>query len=115
MEFLVDASLPRGTVDVLRRAGHAATDVREIGMAVAPDSEIARYARVNAKAIITADFDFADIRMYPPGEYAGIVVIHRHHNAKVADVLRIIERFLAEPRILDALVGRLAVVDRSRI
>jgi hypothetical protein len=41
-DFLVDASLPRTTSDLLRRYGHQATDVRDIGLGTAPESRHCR-------------------------------------------------------------------------
>jgi hypothetical protein len=36
--FLIDASLPRPTAALVTSHGHSAIDVRDIGMATAPDS-----------------------------------------------------------------------------
>ncbi len=77
MKFLVDASLPRTCVGLIRRHGHEATDVRDIGLGAAPDPIIARHAKCGGLVLASADFDFADIRVYPPLEYTGIVVIDR--------------------------------------
>ena len=45
MHFLIDADLPRPVRDLLRRYGHEATDVRDIGMRSSVDSTIAQYAQ----------------------------------------------------------------------
>jgi predicted nuclease of predicted toxin-antitoxin system len=73
MHFLNDASLPRSAAVLLRRLGHGATDIRDAGMRDAPDGTIAAYAKSNHLALVTRDFDFADIRNYPPSLYQGIV------------------------------------------
>lgn len=57
MHFLIDASLPRSAADLLRRFGHDATDVRDVGMRDAPDNAIADYARRCHLVLITRDFD----------------------------------------------------------
>jgi predicted nuclease of predicted toxin-antitoxin system len=46
--------------------GHDAVDVRDRGMGSATDDVIAEYARLNRRVLVTRDFDFADIRNYPP-------------------------------------------------
>ena len=84
MRFLIDADLPRATGESLRRAGHDAFDVRDIGLGDAKDSKIAAYARAHQLCLLTGDFDFADIRNYPPHLYAGIVVLTIPRNATVA-------------------------------
>lgn len=76
MRFLVDADLPRSVIDLLQRSGHEAVDVRDIGLRAAKDSLIAAYAKSKALCLVTGDFDFADIRNYPPREYEGLVVLN---------------------------------------
>ena len=76
-DFLVDASLPRATGDVIRAHGHQASDVRDIGLGTAPDNDIADHARQHQLAIVTADQDFGNVLTFPPADYAGIIVIDR--------------------------------------
>jgi len=45
MQFLIDEDLPRSTGNLLRRYGHEAIDVRDIGLRGARDSQIAYYAQ----------------------------------------------------------------------
>jgi len=45
--------------------------MRDAGRRDAPDNTIADYARRNHLVLITRDFDFADIRNYPPWLYEG--------------------------------------------
>lgn len=94
MHFLIDASLPRSAAVALRQLGHVATDVRDAGMRDAPDKAIAAYAEHNRLALVTRDFDFADVRNYPPSLYDGIVVLkvredatagHQEHDAICKD------------------------------
>ena len=70
MRFLIDANLPRSVNAVLRRHGHEATDVH------------AEKAEREGLVILSADFDFADIRSYPPSRYHGIVVIDRPEDRR---------------------------------
>jgi predicted nuclease of predicted toxin-antitoxin system len=44
MKFLIDASLPRQTSQILTAAGYQSVDVRDIGMSTAADADIAAYA-----------------------------------------------------------------------
>jgi len=52
MRFLIDEDLPRSTGDLLRRYGHEAVDVRDIGIRGAKDSQIATYAQ---KKVMSCD------------------------------------------------------------
>jgi predicted nuclease of predicted toxin-antitoxin system len=80
MHFLLDANLPRRTAGRIKAAEHDATDVRDLGMRSAADRDIANHARANQLALITRDFDFADIRNYPPAGFHGIVVWTAGHR-----------------------------------
>jgi hypothetical protein len=75
MDFLIDASLPRSTASTIASQGHQAIDVRDIGLGTADDSIIAAYALTQRLCLVTRDYDFADVRNYPPLQYAGIVVV----------------------------------------
>ena len=115
MRFLVDASLPRRTSDPIRRHGHEALDVRDVGPSLALDPAVASYARTHGYILLTGDFDFADIRLYPPADFPGIAVIDRPEDSSIAEVLALVGRLLDAPGVVDGLPGRLAIVDSRRI
>ncbi|MFZ1933880.1 MAG: DUF5615 family PIN-like protein [Thermoguttaceae bacterium] len=115
MRFVIDADLPRPTADLVRGFGHEAVDVRDIGLGGAPDNRIAAYAQTRAACLLTGDFDFADIRDYPPEYYSGLVVFVFPRDANREVILNLIRKFLEEPSILDRLPGRLAIVEPGRV
>ncbi len=115
MDFLIDASLPRGTAEVLRQHGHGATDVRDIGLGSAADPLIGAHAREGRLCLLTGDNDFGNIRDYPPEIHFGIVVVQAHSVGTKSDVLASIQSFLMQAEIIDHLAGRLAVIDEQRI
>jgi Domain of unknown function (DUF5615) len=115
MRFLIDADLPRRLAQVIARFGHHSSDVRDIGLGHAPDDQIAQYARQQRICLITGDWGFADIRAYPPKEYAGIVVIGLPEGADGAQILAIAETLLSQSSLVERLPGRLAIVERGRV
>ena len=115
MRFLIDADLPRGTAPLIRSHGHEAVDVRDIGLSTADDSIIADHAKAQGLCLITGDFGFADIRNYPPADYAGIVVLELPRDATARTILDLIEGFLQQPAVLSRLQSRLAIVEFGRI
>jgi predicted nuclease of predicted toxin-antitoxin system len=114
-DFLIDASLPRATADLIRLHGHQATDVRDIGLGTAPDQDIADHARQHQLAIVSGDKDFGDILMFPPADYHGLVVVRPPDGATVALLLLLVEQFLNDSQVMASLSGRLVVVELSRI
>ncbi len=115
MRFLVDADLPRGTAPLIQRHGHDAVDVRDIGLGSADDTVIAAHAKAKGFCLMTGDFGFADIRNYPPADYAGIVVLELPRDATARTILSLIEGLLQQPTVLSRLPGRLAIVEFGRI
>lgn len=115
MRFLLDASLPRSAEPMLRDLGHDAVDVRDVGMRSATDDIIAAYAQSDQRALVTRDFDFADIHNYPPGEYAGIVVLQPPDDATAPQVVKLLETFARRADWLDRVSGRLAIVEAWRV
>jgi predicted nuclease of predicted toxin-antitoxin system len=71
MRFLIDANLPRSLVSAIGQLGHEVEFARDVGLASAPDEAVAARARDWGAAIVTRDLDFADVRHYPPEQYAG--------------------------------------------
>lgn len=115
MPFLVDANLPRSVVALLLKLGHHVEFARDIGLAAAPDKDIAARAKLTGAALLTRDLDFANIRRYPPEEYAGIVVLRLPDDATARTIVGVVERFVREPAFVDALSGRLAIVEIDRV
>lgn len=115
MRFLIDEDLPRSTAKTLQKYLHVGIDVRDIGLRGAEDSEIAAIAKERDLCLLTGDFDFADIRNYPPKEYPGIVVFYIPSNVTVAYILSLLESFLQQEQILEQLPGKLAIVEAGRV
>ncbi len=115
MRFLLDANMPRSGAVMLRQNGHEAFDVRDIGLGGADDTRIAAHAKANGLVLVTRDFDFSDIRNYPPAEFAGIIVLQLPDDAIAAVVVKVLETFLSQPQLLALVVGRLAIVESWRV
>jgi predicted nuclease of predicted toxin-antitoxin system len=63
------------------------------GLRGARDDVIAEHCRVEVRALITLDLDFADIRTYPPATYPGFIVI-RVGNQSRSHILNVMKLVL---------------------
>jgi predicted nuclease of predicted toxin-antitoxin system len=115
MRFLVDEDLPRSTGGLLRRYGHEAVDVRDIGLRGAQDPQIASYAQRQELCLVTGDFDFSDVRNYPPGDYSGLVVLKLPRTATASFILNLLESFLRQEDLVIHIGGKLAIVEPGRV
>lgn len=113
MKFKVDENLPVEVTALLQKAGYDALSVVDQNLGGKADKIISRVCRDENRAIITLDLDFADIRTYPPSEFAGIVVLRLKNQDKFAvtavmeDLLKVLEK--------ESLDKRLWIVDEQRI
>ncbi len=78
-----------------------------------PDTNVAAVCQREGRVVVTLDLDFADIRAYPPSNYAGIIVLRLVLLDKF-HVLSVLQRLLPvlehEP-----LTGKLWIVEETSV
>lgn len=97
----------------MRSAGHDVATVLDQHLSGADDSQLANICKGQERILVTIDVGFADIRTYPPGEHAGIIVLRLRRQDK-PHVLSVLDRLTA---IFESqnVSGRLWVVEDKRI
>ena len=113
MKFKIDENLPAEAADILRVAGFAADTVGDENLSGKDDAVVAGTSRSESRILVTLDLDFANIRAYPPGEHAGIVILRIKRQDKVT-VLAYCRR-LATALGMRNPTGELWIVDGNRI
>ncbi len=83
------------------------------GLAGHEDPPVLKAATDEGRVLLTFDLDFADIRHYPPGSHAGIVVF-RLHDQRWATLQDPVGRLLTGDK-LQKLDNGLAIMDETRI
>lgn len=112
MRIKLDENMPHALAELLRGAGHDVATVPEEALSGARDPSVLRCATAENRLLMTFDTDFGDIRHYPVGTHAGIVVF-RVRDQRWA-VLEGPARRLVGSGLLERLRGGLAVVDEVR-
>lgn len=113
MKFKIDENTALETADILGEAGHDAITLGQEGMLGSRDETVAHRVRLEDRVLLTTDLDFADIRAYPPADYAGIIVLRpsRQIYFLVMDMVkRIVPLLEVEP-----VAGYLWIVSHSRV
>jgi predicted nuclease of predicted toxin-antitoxin system len=113
MKIKLDENMPVALAELLDATGHNVRTVADEGLSGRKDPEVLEVAKAEGRMLLTFDLDFADIRTYPIGSHAGMVVF-RLHDQRWA-ILEAPIRRLIDSGILDRLRGGLAIVDESRI
>ena len=75
MKVKLDENMPRSANQVLIAAGHDVDTVVEENLAGAIDPQVVAAAAAVGRLLITMDRGLGDIRTYPPGSHAGILVL----------------------------------------
>ncbi len=56
----------------------------------------------------TGDFDFSDVRNYPPAQYAGLIVLGVPRDATALFILKLLEGFLKQDKLVSELRGEIS-------
>lgn len=80
MRFKIDENLPAEAAEILQGAGFVADTVGDENLSGTDDETLASTSRSEGRILVTLDLDFANIRAYPPGEHAGIIVLRVKHQ-----------------------------------
>jgi predicted nuclease of predicted toxin-antitoxin system len=113
MKIKLDENMPQALAALLRSAGHDVATVAEEGLSGADDPPVLEKATLEGRLLMTFDKDFADIRHYPIGTHAGIVVFRLRDQRWV--VLQKPAQRVVESGLLDRLKQGLAIVDETHI
>lgn len=113
MKIKLDENMPHALADLLRAAKHDVETVHEENLSGEEDSIILKKATEENRILITFDLDFGDIRSFPLGTHAGIVVF-RIQDQRWSVLKKPAERLIASGR-LQHLSHGLAIVDEKRM
>lgn len=112
--FLIDEDLPRTLAAELTAAGFPASDVRDVNLSGTPDPLIFQYAQQHRLVLVSADVEFGNVMLYPPGTHAGIILMRIPNEiASPALRARVVQFVKTVPA--DRWRGRLFVVEPDRI
>jgi predicted nuclease of predicted toxin-antitoxin system len=113
MKFKTDENLPAEATSILIQHGHDAMSVHDQRLAGHPDDDIAKVCRAEERAIVTLDLDFSDIRVFPPGDYFGIMIL-RPEAPSISRIEQLLLRALAALQT-QSITGQLWIVEEHRV
>lgn len=113
MLIKVDEDLPLSVTTLLRERGYQADSVREQDMAGWKDADLWLKIQAEDRFLITADKGFANLRMYPPGTHAGVMLLRPDLDG-IRPLITLLEIVLASYD-LSMLAGTITVVTRRGV
>ena len=113
MKFKIDENLPVEISEMLTDADYDSKTVNDQKLQGSKDSVIIEICKSEQRVLITLDIDFADIRLYPPEQYSGIIVLRDKICSKnhLIDIFRKITPLLRS----ESLDRYLWIVEKTRI
>jgi len=111
VKFKLDENLPVSSAEPLTRVGHDVDTVAGEGLKGAPDLDVVAAAAGAQRVLITLDQGMGDIRAYPPGSHAGIIVLRLADQSAAAVTQAVTD--LASFAELSTLAGAIAVLQRG--
>lgn len=112
MKIKLDENLSRYLKPALVTEGHQASTAADEGLLGKTDEDVAAAAAGEGMMAFTLDLEFGNLRKYPPGPHAGVVLFRPHSmgpKSVATFVLDFVRRCNAE------LTGAVVVVDPDRV
>jgi predicted nuclease of predicted toxin-antitoxin system len=103
----VDEDLPTAITQMLNAAGYDVASVYGQGMGGWKDPPLWQAVQTESRFLVTADKGFGDIRSYPPGTHAGVLVLRPDEDG-IRPVVELTKQVLAQYQLND-LAGTLTV------
>lgn len=105
--------MPKEVAEMLCSAGHDAVSVLDQNLGGWADPGVAEVCRSEGRVVVTLDVGFADMRSYPPEDYAGLIVLRLKRQDKPA----ILKAFGRAMRLLplEPVAQALWIVEEDRV
>ena len=113
MRIKIDEDLPKGAAEAVRGVVPDTLTVIEEGLSGILDSALWETAQREQRFLITGDKAFANIKQYPPGTHAGVLLLRPDEDG-ILQTLDLI-RDVLKLGILESLGGCIAVATPRRL
>ena len=114
MRIKLDENLGQQVLNLFRAAGHDTSTVPGQSLCGAADRDLIEVCKLEERALVTLDLDFANPLRFRPSEYSGIAVL-RPSAALSPKHLGELCQTLLEALSRESLHHRLWIVERARI
>lgn len=116
LRFFADHCVPNAVIQTLRAAGHEVLILKEHIPRDSDDPIVLAKAQELEAILVSLNGDFADIVMYPPPRYKGIIALQVKDHPEVIPALmqRLMTYLSTHPEMSDY-EGQLFIVEAHRI
>jgi len=116
LRFLADHCISNSIIQSLRNAQHEVVRLKDVLPVESPDAIVIVKAQELDAILLSLNGDFADIVVYPPGYYNGIIALKmRNHPEFLPQLLAQLGTYLKLHPAAGHYKGKLFVVESGRI
>ena len=116
LRLFVDHCVPNSVVIAFRNTNHEVFLLKDEIACDSDDAMVIAKAQELKSILVSLNGDFADIVVYPPSRYLGIIALQVRNHPEVipAMMVRLLSHFAANPNMADY-QGQLMLVEAHRI
>jgi predicted nuclease of predicted toxin-antitoxin system len=111
VKFKIDENLPVEIADEIRGLGHEADTVFGEQLSGFPDAKILAAAEKGQRVLLTMDKGIANVRLYPPEDFTGIVLFRPKRAGRLGAIEFVRQHLLVLQEM--ELTGRLIVITEA--
>jgi len=116
LRFFADHCISNFIVQMLRDAGYEVFRLRDYLPTDSSDSAVISKAQELNSILVSLNGDFADIVLYPPTNYKGIIALQvRNHPEIIPQLMEVLENYLSGHTNMVNYKGKLLLVEVHRI
>ena len=116
LRFFADHCVSNAIIQPLRHAGHEALRLRDHLPIESADGVVIERAQQLDSLLLSLNGDFADIVIYPPANYRGIIALQvRNHPEIIPQLMARLQGYLSSRSEMAYYRGKLLVVEVHRI
>jgi predicted nuclease of predicted toxin-antitoxin system len=116
LRFFADHCVPNSIMRPLRSLGHEVLRLKDHIPQDSPDSLVISKAQQLNAILLSLNGDFADIVVYPPWKYGGIIAVQaRNHPEVFPIIVNRLNGYLSDHPHMNHYAGKLLLVEAHRI
>ncbi len=113
MKFLLDMPISPKTTDWLKKHGHDALHVRDLGMARSDDTSILKYSADQGRILLSIDLDFGALMSFSRSANPGIILFRMQRP--LPELIHKRLEFIFQTHKEAELASSITIVDDSRL